>query len=378
MEGMLRKARNRPGRLASLAIALLALATGAFALGVTLGDGSVPAQPSVASRLTVSQLAGQRIVLGFSGPRVPAAVERMIRGGQAAGVVLFAENLPSRAAGRRLIRRLQSLRRPPGLRAPLLIMADQEGGLVKRIAGAPTASAREMGARGTAFSRAQGRRTAANLRDLGINVNLAPVLDLAWPGGTIAAEERGFGATPARVQATAIPFAAAMQAGGVAATGKHFPGFGAARVNTDFAVQRIGLSKRELRRRDEAPFRSFIADGGDLIMLSTAIYPAFSTRPAAFSRSIATDELRSRLGFEGVSITDALGSVAVRAYGGPGRAALAAVGAGVDLLLYAGPGEAAQAHRALLRGLRAGTLGRVGFEESAERVLRLRDRLASG
>ncbi|MGC1853308.1 MAG: glycoside hydrolase family 3 N-terminal domain-containing protein, partial [Solirubrobacterales bacterium] len=156
------------------AAAVCALAAGAFAFGVKLGDGSQP-RPSVASQLTLGQLAGQRIVFGFSGARPPARVERMIRAGAVAGVILFSDNLPGRAAGRRLIHRLQAIPRPPGLRDPLLVMTDQEGGLVKRVAGAPTTSARTMGARGPAFSRTEGRRTAANLRDLGVNVDLAPV-----------------------------------------------------------------------------------------------------------------------------------------------------------------------------------------------------------
>ena len=206
-----------------------------------------------------------------------------------AGVVLFDANFPTRAAGRRLISRLQAIRRPPALRDPLLVMVDQEGGLVKRVGGAPTASALQMGERGPDFSRAQGRQTAANLRGIGINVDLAPVLDVARAGGTIAETERGFGSTAAAVAATAIPFATALQQGGVAATAKHFPGFGAARENTDFAVQRIGLSKQRLRAVDEAPYRDFIAAGGDLVMLSTAIYPAFSPRP---SRVLAPDRHR--------------------------------------------------------------------------------------
>ena len=73
--------------------------------------------------------------------------------------------------------------------------------------------------------------------------------------------------------------------GGVAATAKHFPGLGAAAENTDFAVQRIGLSKATLRAVDEAPYRRFVAAGGEMVMLSTAIYPALSPKPAAFSRA---------------------------------------------------------------------------------------------
>lgn len=365
---------TRTRRRRAALVAAVALAAGAFALGATLGDGQPP-RPPVASTLPPSRLAGQRIVAGLPGTAIPRSLARAIRAGQVAGVVLFADNLPGRAAGRRLIDRLQAIPRPPGLRDPLLVMTDQEGGLVKRIGGAPTASARTMGARGGAFSRAQGARTAANLRDLGIDVDLAPVLDVARPGGTIADTGRGFGSTPARVAATAVPFAEGLRAGGVAATGKHFPGFGSARLNTDDAVQRIDLSKRALRRIDEAPYGSFVAAGGDMVMLSTAIYPAFSDRPAAFAASIATGELRGRLGFAGVSITDALDTAAVHAFGEVPKVARAAAAAGADLLLYTDPAEALAARRALSRALRAGALPRDSFEGSVSRVLRLRHRL---
>jgi beta-N-acetylhexosaminidase len=353
------------------------LAVAAFAFGVALGDGSGPGlRASAASRLSPGELAGQRIVAGFEGTEVPPALARTIRAGGIAGVILFAGNLPTRGEARRLTRSLQAIRRPTGLRDPLLVMVDQEGGLVKRIGGAPTASAREMGARGAAFSRRQGRATAANLRDVGIGVDLAPVLDVARPGGTIAATDRGFGSTPARVSATGGAFAEGLQGGGVAATAKHFPGLGAASENTDFAVERIGLSKGALRSVDEVPFRRFAEAGGEMVMLGTAIYPAFSPRPAAFARSIATGELRDRLGFQGVSITDALETVAVRDFGGAAKAGVAAARAGADLLLFADFRVAADARRALLGGLRSGALDRDSFESSVGRVLRLRQRLA--
>lgn len=362
------KARRRRIALA----ALIGMAIGAFALGATLGDGKSPPPPEVAETLPVGQLAGQRIVVGLDGTGISPRLRKAVQAGHVAGVVLFAESFPTRAAGRRLIRRLQAIRRPAKLRDPLLVMVDQEGGLVKRVGGAPTASAAEMGERGAGFSRRQGRRTARNLRDLGVNVDLAPVLDLARPGGVIAATDRSFGTSARRVITTAIPFAEALQAGGVAATAKHFPGFGAATENTDFAVQRIDLSKRRLRAAEEAPFRAFVAAGGELVMLSTAIYPAFSERPAAFARPIATRELRRRLGFEGVSVTDALNAVAARAFGGPAKAGIAAVRAGVDLLLFADLGSGQRARRALVRKLRAGRLDRAEFEQAAQRVLDLR------
>ncbi|HEX6754284.1 MAG TPA: glycoside hydrolase family 3 N-terminal domain-containing protein [Solirubrobacterales bacterium] len=368
-------ARTRRRRIAAGVVCGLALA--AFAFGAKLGDGTGRPEPSVASRLPLGQLAGQRLVAGFQGTEVTVALRRMIRSGGLAGVILFAENLPSRSAGRRLVRRLQAIPRPPGLRDPLLVMVDQEGGLVKRVGGAPSASAEEMGARGTAFSRRQGRATAANLRGVGIDVDLAPVLDVARPGGTISITHRGFGSTPAQVAATGVAFAEGLKDGGVVATAKHFPGLGAARQNTDFAVERIGLSKATLRRVDEAPFRRFVEAGGEIVMLGTAIYPALSPKPAAFARPIATGELRARLGFRGVSVTDAMEAVAVRDFGGAAKAGTAAARAGTDLLLFADYRAAARAARALRQGLRSAALSRDAFEASVDRVLRLRHGLAT-
>lgn len=357
-------------------MALAGLAAGAFAIGVAVGQ-EPPHRPIAASKLSPPQLVGQRLVAGFAGGTVPAAVRRMVRRGQLAGVVLFAGNLRDRGASRDLVSGLQETPHPTAPRDPLLVMVDQEGGQVKRIGGAPTASARQIGARGPAFAREQGERTARNLRNVGVNVNLAPVLDVARPGGDIAATERGFGATPREVARTAIPFAAAMQDHGVAATAKHFPGLGAARANTDFEVQRIRLSRRALRRVDESVYRPFEAIGGELVMLDTAIYPALSARPAAFSGRIASGELRGRLGFGGVTITDALGSVAARAFAPPARAGVAAARAGADLLLYTDYRDAMRARRALLQGLRSGALSRQRFVSAVQRVLSLRHRLRS-
>ena len=358
-------------RRAALTV-LTCLAAAAFTFGAALGDGAAPPQPGVAETLPLQQLAGERIVVGVRGASIGRPLREAIGEGRAAGVVLFAENFPSRAAGARLIARLQAIPRPPKLRDPLLVMVDQEGGQVKRLSGAPAASARTMGARGAAFSARQGRRTAANLRDAGLNVDLAPVLDVGRPGGVIAETERSFGSTAGRVAAAAIAFAEELQAGGVVATGKHFPGFGAATENTDFSVERIRLSKRELRAVDEKPYAAFARAGGEMVMLSTAIYPAFSGDPAAFTRSIVTGELRDRLGFEGVTVTDALETPAVAHFGDSGKAAVAGARAGADLLLFARLGPAERAWMALVAKLRSGALDRGEFEEAAQRVLDLR------
>ncbi len=390
------KARRRRVALATL----LALAALGFAAGAVMGSGGSgaaddpsgrltvrevdegttaeggseeAARPTLAERLTPAQLAGERIVVGVDGTGLTPGLRGAIHSGKVAGVVLFEADFPSRAAGRELIEALQTIPRPPSLsRFPLLVMTDQEGGQVKRVSGAPEASAATMGAEGAGFARREGRATARNLRSVGVNVDLAPVLDVARPGGVIADTERGFGSTPGQVAATAVPFATGLQDGGLAATAKHFPGLGAASENTDFEAQRIGLSKAELRSVDEAPYRAFIHAGGRLVMLSTAIYPAFGERPAAFNRRIATGELRGRLGFRGVTITDSLGGTAVAEFGGQREAAVDGAAAGDDLLLFDDLPSAQAGHQALVKQLSKGGLGRPAFEAAAQRVLRLR------
>jgi beta-N-acetylhexosaminidase len=345
---------------AALVAVSIALAGTASAPGAQLGD---------------AQLVGQRLISGFEGQEPPKALVQRIRAGRIGGVILFSDNFGSRAEAGRLIARLQSIPRPRGLRSPLLVMIDQEGGLVKRLPGPPTLSAEAMGAAGKSTCRRQGAATGRTLDRTGVNVNLAPVLDVARPGSAIGDEQRAFGRTPGRVSRCGNAFAAALGRAGVAPTAKHFPGLGAARVNTDEAVQRIGLSRATLRRIDERPFARFVGDGDAdrLVMLSSAVYTAFSDRPASLTRALAIGELRRRLGFDGVSITDALETASTAAFGGPVHAGRLAAAAGADLLLFTDVATAADATGALRSDLRsAGRNGRQRFEASVSRVLELR------
>jgi beta-N-acetylhexosaminidase len=390
------KARRRRVALATLvALAALGFAAGAVMGGGGSGGSEDPGghpggheadattsawegteeapRPALAEGLTPAQLAGERIVVGVDGTGLTPRLRGAIHAGKVAGVVLFEADFPSRAAGRELIAALQAIPRPRRLRRyPLLVMTDQEGGQVKRVEGPPEVSAATMGAEGAGFAKREGFATAARLRSLGVNVDLAPVLDVARPDGMIADTERGFGATRAQVAATAVPFASGLREGGVAATAKHFPGLGTATENTDFEAQRLGLSKAELREVDEAPYRAYIDTGGKLVMISTAIYPAFGNRPAAFNRRIVTGELRGRLGFHGVTITDSLGSAAVTEFGGQREAAVDGASAGDDLLLFDDLPSALAGHEALVEQLRVGGLRRAPFVLAVERVLRLR------
>ena len=324
--------------------------------------------------LTDAQLIGQRIVTGFSGQRVPRALRKRIRAGRVGGVILFEENLASRDAARELVGEIQSIRRLRGLTDPLPVLIDQEGGLVKRLDGPPSLSAAEMGARGESVCGRQGGATGRMLARVGVNVDLAPVLDVARPGSAIEQEGRAFGGDPNSVASCGEAFATGLADTGVAPAAKHFPGIGAATINTDDAVQRIEISKSRLRSLDQTPYETYLEGGGAdrMVMVSSAVYPALSEKPAAMTRKLATVELRERLGFAGVSITDALETASTAAFGGPTAAGTAAARAGMDLLLFVSPDAAEAVAAPLRRLLRA---NRERFVASVERILAFRSSL---
>jgi beta-N-acetylhexosaminidase len=343
--------------------------------GSAQAAGSPAARPQPA--LTDAQLAGQHVVFPFAGRTPPRALLARIRRGEAAGVLFLGANLGTPAQVRALTRALRRASRtssPPTLRAPLLLMVDQEGGSVQRLPGAPSRGAPDMAATGRpAVARAEGRAAAATLRAAGMNVDLAPVVDVVRPESALHEEGRGFGFSAASAARFGAAFTTGLRAGGVAATAKHFPGFGAAPRNTDLGAVRIRVGLRELRGVDRVPFAAAVRAGAGLVMLSSAIYPALSRVPAVLSARVVQRELRYGLNFGGVTISDDLEAPAFAPHGGPSGAALQATRAGVDLLLFARTYEGAdRAARALTGALRSGRVNRAALEASMARVLALR------
>ena len=208
-------------------------------------------QKPVAPRLTLRQAIGQRMVFAYSGARPPAALRRRIARGEAAGVILFSRNIRSVAAVRTQIAKLQRIKRPAAVDAPLLVMVDQEGGDVRRLPGPPAAGAAATPS--SAAARANGRAAGRLLRRAGVTVDLAPVVDVARADRALANEGRTYDDDAAGVIAKAGAFADGLRAAGVEPVLKHFPGFGAASINTDDGAARIDLSLlRAARRRPPA------------------------------------------------------------------------------------------------------------------------------
>jgi beta-N-acetylhexosaminidase len=377
----------------SARLRITAIAIAVFAAAAMLAAGPVPASTAAARtpaaspaaaipRLTLAQLAGQRVIYSYSGLNPPAVLLSLIRQGQAAGVIFFGDNISSEPQISAVIRTLEAANaaRTNPVRAPLLLMTDQEGGEVRRLPGAPVLSEKQIGqsAHPAAAATAAGTGAGKNLLGVGMNVNLAPVLDVyRSPGDFDDQYGRSYSMNPSVVSRLGANFIKAQQHVGVAATAKHFPGLGAAAASQDTDVQPVTLNlpASTIRSFDEFPYKAAIAAGVKLVMVSWAVYPSLgSKRPAGLSGLIINGELRDRLHFKGVTITDALEAGALRAFGSFQNRAWLAAGAGMDLILCAAqdPSEGQAAQAGLENGYRNRTLNQAAFKAAVARILALR------
>lgn len=291
----------------------------------------------------LSRVVGETVVGALAGQPSPSFLAR-VREGRVGGVILVGR-WRSSAAISAATARLQAAACAAG--APLLVGVDQEGGRVRRLPwAAPADSERALGSRGDPRRVAEeARAAAADLRTAGVDVDFAPVADvLAGPSSFL--RNRAFSSDAAVVSELAAAFVRGLQSAGVAATAKHFPGLGTAHASTDARPVVIQAGKAVLTRA-LAPFRSAIAAGARLVMVSSAAYPALdpAAGPAMFSRPIVSGLLRGGLGFRGVVVTDALDAPAAAR---TPHAAARAIGAGVDLLLYTGEAAGEAGYASLL------------------------------
>lgn len=286
---------------------------------------AVPARPAV----SLARLAGETVMSPLTGPPSVTFLAR-VRAGELGGVILVGR-WRSSAAMAAVTRQLQAAACSAG--EPLLIGVDQEGGVVRRLPwAAPFDTPAALGRLDDASRVEQeAAAAAAALRRAGVDVDFAPVADtLASAKGFLGS--RSFGQDPAVVGSLAAGFVQGLQANGIAATVKHFPGLGTSTVNTDDRAVTIRAAPGLLQRGLD-PFRSAVDAGAKLVMISSAAYPSLdaSGRPAVFSQPIVTGLLRNTLGFRGVVVSDALDAPgAVRTP----HATTLAIQAGVDLLLY--------------------------------------------
>jgi beta-N-acetylhexosaminidase len=349
------------------------LAVSAALLAIVHGADRGAQRTAHLATASLNRDAGQLIVGGYAGATPPSSMLRSVREGRIGSVILFGANTSGGvAATRRSVSTLQAAARAGG-HPRLLVMTDQEGGEVNRLPGAPTLAASQMSNPSVAL--AQGRAAGRVLRSAGVDVDLAPVADVARTDGFIATEHRSFSSHPATVAAAACAFARGLTEGGVAYTLKHFPGLGDARQSTDDQPVSVAESRADLTA-DQAAYRRCGRSAGALVMLSSASYPHLTGRtPAVLSPFIYHHVLPGDR-VSAVTISDAFATPAILAQPNAGRRAVAA---GLDMLLYSeGEATADRGYTGLRRALSSGRLSATRVRAAAARVLALKRALGSG
>jgi beta-N-acetylhexosaminidase len=316
---------------------------------------------------------------------LPAPIADRLRAAPAAGITLFRyHNVETPGQVRELTDAAQHAARAGGHAGPLLVSADQEGGQFVSLGdgSTPFPGAMALGATGDpALAERVGAAIGAEALAMGVNVVYAPVADLATNAANPHLGIRAFGDDPAAVGAFVAASVRGIQSSGAAATLKHFPGLGEADLDTHHGLPDLGHDRARLDALELAPFAAGIDAGAELVMSAHVALSGLTGSaelPATLSRAVMTDLVRDGLGFLGLSITDALDMEALPQGDAQALDVVAAIRAGVDLLLCT-PDEqkAARIEGAVTHAAARGLFDADELRASAGRLAALRARLAS-
>ena len=325
-----------------------------------------------------SDLVGERLLRTFDGLEPTPDVLASISAGRAAGVTLFrAKNVATPAQIRTLSAALQAAR--PAGAPPLVIAADQEGGQLQAIGTGATAWPGNLAIAATgsvALARRCGEAIGTELAAMGVTVAFAPVCDLLGAPESALMGTRTFGDDPVLAGRLAAAMVRGIQARGVAATLKHFPGHGSVAGDSHHGLPVATVDGATLRARELVPFRAGIRAGARLVMLGHLAVPAVTggrAVAATLAPELAVDLLRDELGFAGVSVTDALDMGALGDHDQLAEIVSQSVRAGIDLMLTLHPFALEErALDGLIAEAAAGTLDVAALRDSRRRVRALR------
>ena len=300
--------------------------------------------------------------------------ERRLRQLQPGGVVLYGGNIENVSQLTELISGVQAT-----ARTPLFVGIDEEGGVVSRLRhlgpGAAThlPPASVVGAAGDPLlAYRAGRALGTELRALGINLNFAPVVDVASPADNPFLDSRTYSGEPEVVSRLATAFLRGLQNRGVSAAVKHFPGHGGAANDSHYGTAAVDASAERLEEVDWPPFRAAVEAGADAVMVAHVAVPALTgdDTPASVSPAVLQDAARGGLGFDGLLISDSVTMGGLSEVLGDRSAAVAVIAAGGDIVLT--PARPERARDALLAAVRDGRIPEGRIDASVRRVLRAR------
>ena len=329
--------------------------------------------------MSLREKLGQLLMVGFDGITPSREVTRLVATTRVGGVILFRRNIEDPAQVLTLTRALQRL----APKAPLFIAVDQEGGRVSRLPPPFTQfpPAAVLGKRNSFdLTYAVGEAMGGEMAAVGINMDMAPVLDVNTNAANPVIGDRAFGDSPIVVEEHGLAMIVGLQDRRVIACAKHFPGHGATSADSHLELPEVEVSLRQLERIHLRPFEHAIANRLAAVMTAHVRYPALDqAAPATLSKKILTGLLRRAMGFEGLIITDDLEMKAISARHDPAAAAVKAFQAGADILLFCRDTEAPRrAVELLAQAVARGRLSEARVDESLARILRMKERFLLG
>ncbi len=323
-----------------------------------------------AHQLSDRQLAGQRLMAGFDGIDLNSDLKALIEDFKVGGLILFSRNLVDPKQIRTLCRSAQKYAAACS-QPPLLIAIDQEGGQVARLKDPFTQFAGNPSMKSVRDAENFARITAEELSGVGINMNLAPVLDIVPDGFDGIMAQRSFGGDPAWVVKLGTVVIETLQQNGVMAVAKHFPGIGRTILDSHLDLPDLNVDIADLEGFDLIPFQAAIAHQVAGIMLShiryTGVDPVY---PAGFSPEIARLLLRGRMGYEGLVMTDDLDMGAVTRHFDIHAVVDQLLRCEVDIVLICHKGPNIEtAYNRILEGIEGSTEIRKSGIRSVQRIL---------
>jgi len=333
-------------------------------------------------QMSLREKIGQMIVTGFPTSNITQEMKDVIAEYNVGNVILFSHNVVNKNQLGDLVAELQQLFvTHTGVAG--FITIDQEGGRVTRMPKDATNVAGAMAIASTGRSEnayAAGRITARELRALGINFNLAPVMDINNNPLNPVINVRSYGDTAESVCEYGIKMMRGLVDGGVLSSLKHFPGHGDTNVDSHIGLPTINKTIEELEQLELIPFREAIAQGAPAIMSSHILFPLIETSglPATMSRVIITELLKEKLGFKGLVVSDCLEMDAIKRYYGTAQGAVGAVRAGVDLIFISHTPELVRdAVQAIEAAVAAGELDEGVIDAAVRNILSYKEQYAT-
>ncbi|WP_166668501.1 beta-N-acetylhexosaminidase [Halanaerobium saccharolyticum] len=331
--------------------------------------------------MSLEEKVGQLFQIGFSTSAVSDQVRDMIENYHVGGVIYFSRNIENPAQTAELSNKLQQLAVNSGSEIPLFISADQEGGTVTRLNGATHFPGNmALGAANDQnLTEDVAKFTAVELRNLGINVNLAPVLDVNNNPENPVIGVRSFGEDPELVAELGAAYIKGLQSKGVIATAKHFPGHGDTDTDSHLDLPIIKHQRSRLDRVELYPFKKAIEAGVDSIMTAHVYFPAIENNqgiPATLSKSVLTGLLRNELNFEGLIITDCMEMDAIVKTFGTVEGAVKTIEAGSDTVLVSHSYQRQKnAIEAVIEAVKSGRISEKRIDASVKRILTLKGKI---